>query len=412
MLLSVLPMQSQQQEQYTINTKPLQLIGCTTDRLDPNMEPFATGKLTDTDFHALIAYEPAALGNMIPCLVAGAISSFAALNSEGNLVNLSYNITQDERLTIIHILRWADSKHQNVQFQKWYVYDPHRPNPWAYFKADSANEVGTNIDGRQEFRLIIVHFDSSFSPSGESFDSTGAWLFPLQYKISITKAQTQLQQDISALAKITGYSKGGALANLPEVGYYWVYDFKSNQSTSQVTISATLTNQEKSSDKTASPSSTPTAANNIASQSYHNEKPAWFGLSATVPITSYRDLTLSNNQVAPQTVNRQNIYISANLYVPPTEIGGTTVRWLPHPLFGLPLKSQPLRNTLYGFGMGWRWLEPFGGVVLDVQKMNGSTPGSSMNHYVWKGVYGLNISISAASKALSKAVSNSTSSAK
>jgi hypothetical protein len=69
----------------------------------------------------------------------------------------------------------------------------------------------------------------------------------------------------------------------------------------------------------------------------------------------------------------------------------------------MPIKGQPLRNTLYGLSTGWRFFEPFFGVVLNVQQIKGSAPASVENHFVWKGVYGLNISISALGKALSSA---------
>lgn len=431
-LLCALPVFGQKQEQYTINTAPQKLVACGDKAvIEASAEPFASGKLNDNDIQALIEYEPIYAGSNtnIACVndpnaAPPSKSYFKNIDDKGNPVALpTYDASKDKLVTIVHILRWADAGHQNVKFQEWYVYDPHRPHPGLYWHADSANELGTYIDGKYDFRLVVVHFDFSLNTAApkynaESFDPLKGWLYPVQYTIAITKAQTQLQQDIAGLLQIMGYSKGGKVDALAEMGYYWVYDFHSNIKTSQITIDATLTDQNKVNKKAASSppaeanpnaanttAATPTAANNIASQSYHNEKPTPFGLGVAVPITSYRDLTYSSGQIAPQTVNRQNVYITANFYLPPTEIGGTTLRWLPHPFFGLPLKGQPLRNSLYGIASGWRWFEPFFGVVLDVQKIKGTTPGSVNNHYVWKGVYGINISISALSKALSSATS-------
>ena len=520
----------QQQEQFSLNTLPTKLVACTGFTVDDKEPQLATGKLEDYDIKALIDYAPSTLLSHEACIwtpakadltnpsrpewLAGATDvpkwifyreASDTTRAISPLATYNANSPQpDERVTIVHILRWADTQHQNVKFQKWYVYDPHRPNPWMYFKADSANELGTYIDGRQFFRLVVIHLDSVLtneadSSNAESFypdllpaplpadwpagAKAGGWRYPVQYKISIAQTQTQLQQDVVSLAQIMGYmtpaKAAGAAApgkrKPQEMGYFWVYDFNSSISTSTITLAVTLTDERKAAtkakpgaqDSTACPS-TDTAnasagasgktagksnasagaskktaaksktsadanttaaskpaksannttacesvstANNIASQSYHNEKPAWFGLGVAVPVTSYRDLTYTNNLLTPTTVTRQNVYVTGNFYLPPTEVGSTTLRWLPHPFVGLPIKGQPLRNSVYGIATGWRWFEPFWGIVLDVQQVPGAAPNTRMNHYIRKGVYGLNISVSALAKALSSS-SKSTSTTK
>jgi hypothetical protein len=140
-----------------------------------------------------------------------------------------------------------------------------------------------------------------------------------------------------------------------------------------------------------------TAANSIASQSYTNQPLQWFGLGAAVPVKSYTDLSYdsSGGTLQAKTINRQNVYVTANFYLPKAELGQTAYRWWPSLMFGMPLKGQPLRNTLYAISDGWRWLQPFWGMVLDVQQQQAAGSSSVHNRYVRKGVYGLSISISA-----------------
>ena len=160
---------------------------------------------------------------------------------------------------------------------------------------------------------------------------------------------------------------------------------------------ASSTSKPQSSGNTASTSAQPqTAANSIASQTYTNQPLQWFSLSAVVPLTSYKDLSYNSTggNLQAQTVNRQNVYVTANFYYPKIELSQNTFRWLPNPMFGLPLKGQPLRNSLYGFSDGWRWIQPFWGIVLDVQQVGTSGTTSLHNRYVRKGVYGVGISLS------------------
>jgi hypothetical protein len=92
---------------------------------------------------------------------------------------------------------------------------------------------------------------------------------------------------------------------------------------------------------------------------------------------------------------------------PPVQPSWTAIRYIPHPFFGMPIKKQPLRNTTLGLGMGWRWLEPFGSVVFNVQQRKDAA-GKLKNHPVYKGAWGLKISVSDVAKALK----NSTTKAK
>lgn len=332
---------------------------------------------------------------------------------------------KDSRVTILHVLRWADDQHKTVKFQKWYVYDPTAKNTGGFYLATKQSLFeGNAITGKTKFRLIYLHLNHVLGAPSESVtpDPTGATTdlvlkTPISYKVVITKQQTQFVQDSQTLLKIIGGSFG-AQADDFALGYSSVFEFDSQYQTSLVTVSATLQGGSSpggvTPDANANSATKPTqdksatAANQLATQSYNNEKPSWIGLSVAVPLTSYKDASYdqTGGTISPKTINRQNIYAVADFYYPRVIPTFTNLRWLPHPLFGMPLKGQPLRNTMAGFGMGLHWLEPFAAVVFDDQEIPSSNKTATTNHMVYKLVWGLNISVSSAYKALSASKSS------
>jgi hypothetical protein len=76
--------------------------------------------------------------------------STAAGELDVDAVFKALNINRDDdtklqRVAIIHIIRWKDSDHTGVDFQKWYAYDPSLPNYYSYLKSRQSLFEGTNI---------------------------------------------------------------------------------------------------------------------------------------------------------------------------------------------------------------------------------------------------------------------------
>jgi hypothetical protein len=311
------------------------------------------------------------------------------------------------RVTIIHLLRWADAEHKTAQFEKWYVYDPQVKYKWSYVHT-SVRVSGDFIAGRTHFRLIYVHLNKTLGDGNESIKTSAAGgsdilRYPIGYKIAIQKQQPQLLKDALTVLQILGGFT--ALSAEQEVGYYSVFDFQSAYSTSTVSITASLADNgaNPASKTTGSKTQTgQTAANDLAAQTYTNQPSQWFGLGFAVPLKSYKDVQYqqSGSSLQPNTINRQNVYLTANVYLPAVETGNLAFRWLPHPFFGVPIKGEPLRNTMVGIGNGFRWLQPFWGVVFDLQKVPATSNVALHNRLVIKGVYGLNLSVDAVAKAL------------
>lgn len=314
----------------------------------------------------------------------------------------------DDRVTIIHILRWNTSDHSSLKFQKWYAYDPSPPKGCFYWTSRQSRFEKAVIAGKQKFRVIYVHLNFDLNNNHtESFEldvasHTDKLLHPISYSVEVKKQQTQFVKDLISLLTILGaYTPQPAPAAVdPEVGYFSVYEFDSQFKTSTIAITAVRAGSGNPPTENAG-----TAADKktqqVASQTYVNEGPSWIGLSFAVPLASYKDVTFSqtNDILTSSKIDRQNIYAALDFYWPPVQPTWTAFRYIPHPFFGMPIKKQPLRNTTLGLAMGWRWLEPFGSVVFNVQQRK-DVANKLQNHLVFKGAWGFKISVSDVAKAL------------
>lgn len=323
------------------------------------------------------------------------------------------------KTTIIHLLRWNDTAHTNVMFQKWYLYDPTPSKTSFYLESKKQIFQRTAIAGRTDLQFVYIHLNFDLAANEGEWrapatvaDPTPGLAHPISYTITVTKQQTQFIQDVQSLLQIlkvvTPMAAAGAA---PAPGYYSVTTFHScsdavcsqQWATSTISISASL----DSANKTQAAAATKDAKGNpasvsgqLASNAYHNEKPTWVGLSAGIPIKSYKDVTYqqSSGTLVPSTVTQQNAYIFLDGYVPPVLPTLTAFRYIPHPFFGLPLKGKVFRHTMLGFGVGLHWVEPFGGLIFDTQ--NKQVSGSSSTHVTYKGVFGVKMSISSLATAL------------
>jgi hypothetical protein len=226
---------------------------------------------------------------------------------------------------------------------------------------------------------------------------------PVSYSVTVTKQQTQFVQDLQTVLRIVGLQAGAGAGIGPGVpappppGYYSVASFQSRWDTSSITIVASLNGASKG-------SSADTTSNQLASTTYQNEKPSWIGLSAGIPITSYKDVVFQSTSgtLVPNSITQQNAYIFLDGYLPPVLPSLVSFRYLPHPFFGVPLKGEVFRHTMLGVGIGFHWLEPFGGVIFDTQNKKTVTGTTTNTSLTYQAVFGLKISISALAKALKK----------
>jgi hypothetical protein len=326
-----------------------------------------------------------------------------------------------KKTTIIHLLRWNDSPHTNVMFQKWYLYDPTPSKTSFYLETQKQIFQQTAIAGRTDLQFIYIHLNFNLAANEAEWrstptvaDPTPGLAHPINYTITVTKQQSQFIQDVQSLLQILKVvTPMAAAAATPAPGYFSVTTFHSCSDalcsqqwpTSTITIAASLDSSNKIQSATATKDAkgnATSASGQLSSNTFHNEKPSWVGLSAGIPIKSYKDVTYqqSSGTLVPSTATQQNAYVFVDGYLPPVLPTLTAFRYIPHPFFGLPLKGKVFRHTMVGVGIGLHWVEPFGGLIFDTQNNQVTGPASTSSHVTYKGVFGVKMSISSLVTAL------------
>lgn len=287
-------------------------------------------------------------------------------------------------------------------------------------------------------------------PATSPLQTTNCLIHPVSYTISITKEHTQFVQDLESVLGLVepGLAGLGGGGGPPTVTGYWsVSDFSSQYSTSSLTVTPAMnsTSGTNTGGRTASTAlqaqpgagdqSDTTAINStseagaggavpadtlrqsqpsagdqatkvnasaqLSPNTYTNQKPAYVGLSFAVPVKSYKDATYqsSSQTLVPASITQQNVYVNIDAYYPAALPGLVSVRWIPHPFAGLPIKGKVLQHTMAGVAFGLPWFEPFGAVVFD--RENGSINGASQRT-TYKGIFGFKVSVSSVVTALKK----------
>jgi hypothetical protein len=305
----------------------------------------------------------------------------------------------NQKTTIIHLLRWKDPGHTQAKYQKWYLYDPTPSKTSFYLKSKQQLFESDAIPGRKDFQFVYIHVNAVLAAGEDEWKAAaaGGLKHPVSYTITVAKQETQFLQDLKTVLGIAGVLRVADAADKP--GYYSVSTFTSQWETSSISIAASLDPEGKTKGKADSPTS---ASNQLASKSYTNEKPSWIGLSAGVPITKYKDVTFdsTSGSLVPSSITKQDVYLFVDGYLPPVLPSLSSFRYVPHPFFGLPIKGKVLRHSMLGAGIGLRWFEPFGGVIFDTENNEVKGPTVHKTGLKIQPVFGLKISISALAKAL------------
>jgi len=339
-----------------------------------------------------------------------------------DVTNLLTGLGADlKKTTIIHLLRWNDAKHTTVMFQKWYLYDPTPSKTSFYLESREKVFQQTAIPGRTDFQFVYIHLNFNLSANEAEWraaptvaDPNPGLAHPINYTITVTKQQTQFIQDLQTLLQILKVITPMAIAGAtPAPGYFSVTTFHSCSDdmcrqpwpTSSITIAASLdaANKIQAATTPKDAKGNPTSVSSqLASNTYHNEKPTWIGLSAGMQINSYKDVTYQQGTgtIVPSTITQQTAYVFLDGYIPPVLPTLTGFRYIPHPCFGLPLKGEVFRHMMLGGGIGMHWIEPFGGVIFDTQNKKVTGPNTNKTQVTYQAVFGLKMSISQLATAL------------
>lgn len=371
-------------------------------------EPYKSGVLSEETFRTTV----------LPALQASAAHAYNNDVSHGADPNSLTPLTIDPNLTtIIHLMRWKDTAHTTIAFEKWYLYDPQASHTSFYVQTEAQIFQRTVVPGETHFQVLYIHINSDLSDATEGLTAGAAGQTlanPVTYTVTVTKAKTQLEQDLRSLVTLLGWTTGAgaAAANTNKddsnsiYGYWSASAFDSAYTTSQIVVSASLNSKNQKGSPTTNPAtgkSTPTTTTGqLSSKTYSNEKPSYFELGFAIPVTSYKEVTYSttSSTVTPNTATKQTAVLVGNLYLPPAQPGLTTFRYIPHLLYGLPIKGKVLQHTMLGAGIGLDWLSPYAGIIFDTNY--GATTGANAKsgHLVLKGTFGIEISVSSAASLL------------
>src|SRR5258708_19114954 len=239
----------------------------------------------------------------------------------------------------------------------------------------------SRIYGRRRIWVIYVHL----AKKDTALPNVVA---PVGYSLAVTKKKPQILSDLGGLISVgLGGAKQAerALAPTDPVGYYYAQRCEIDFPTSTIDVTARTASDE---------------AKTLGKHAFTNERKYNADFSFAFPLNSYRDLDLSgfDNGVQPKKTDRQNIYAVVDFYLPAIDIARPEKSPIPHLLFGVPIKSKPLRNTMLGLGWALPWAEPFIGVVFDIQQIPNAAGTDSEDHTVTKVIFGLNVPVSTAKK--------------
>ena len=363
------------------------LVGADSDTVTKNWSSTTPTKLTNAALTAaftgagLTADDAAQFkkDGKIPSLaVAKALIGAAAPNANGEAV-------------ILDIVEWADNSHSGTAFHQWYVYDKDANNEFTW-ESQSDMLDRTCIPARQKLSLVYIYLQDSSTDDYDKVKSAAA------YTIKETKEKSQFVQDIITLlgllspvgvpAALSGVNKIAALITDPETAGCSAYcNFEDSLTASTISIGATYGG----------------GGGSATSPIFDDEPASIWGLSALVPVNSYKDVVLQNtsNNVSPKSVTRQTAYIALDVYMPPEQPQLTAIRWLPDLFIALPASGKVFEHPMAGSSFALKYknvsVDLFYGVVVDWE--NQSPTGQ--RHVVKKGTAGLKISISQFKKAVS-----------
>lgn len=334
---------------------------------------------------------------------------------------------------ILHVVKWKDKTHLKPAHQRWYVFEPGRRDTGSFtFQSKQQEFQRTRIYGKKLLYIIGLYLSEGNlqdpPDSGPPFD--------VRYEITETRKERQFVKDFMTLLGIV-FAAGSREAD-PQLGFYLVANDELQYSTSDIKITASVKKQKAQASTRVQPAAawgrptllpvalgtaqrepdrtTPARSTGgtedadyvqLGTQTYDNEGLSHFGLGFAVPLNSYRDISFEETDtvIRPREVKRENVYAMLGIYIPGADTKNTKLRWLPHPIIGMPIKKQPLRQTMAGLAAGFKWVDVFAGYVFNIQQVQSSSSGVATaleNRLVRRPVYGITIDVNSAKSAFKK----------
>lgn len=297
------------------------------------------------------------------------------------------DVSSKDFYAIIHVLLWADASGGKIapKAQNWYVYHGGSLSPYTEAK---------RLYGTRTIYVLYVHLSAPISDIP----------YVPRYEIQITKTVPANLQDLFLLASLA--TPGGkAPANKPQ-DTWGGGKVEIRLLPSSVQVDPRYVTQSAASNRGEEIS---------PAQTFNNEGKYWWDVSVGIPLKKISDLKFdtTNNVVTPTQTSTTNAFALIDLYYPKVDLTGTSYSYIPHPIVGVAMASQPLHKILVGGAIGLHYAEFYAGAMfVKQQTLSGLQSGSpatpqqlsaaSAFNFKTQFTVGLNLPIRAAIQALKK----------
>ena len=317
------------------------------------------------------------------------LSDANALLTVGCGATLAAQLSDKSTYALINIVRFGDNADGSRQIasNNWYVFS--RLNHWFHTWSLSDFDGGTRLYGAKRIVMLGIYTNVSQSVGSNA-----------SYKFTVTKT---LPSNITAAEALLG-----AVLPAPAPGgpagdtFIGCASVPIAYSTSSIKVDSTYP-------------STGGATATQGSQTFVNESRQYWDVSFALPVKKASALQYSStaNTVTATQINKQSLFATVDLYLPPANLSATAYSLIPHPFAGVAMDSQPLHSLLFGGAVGLHLAEVYvGALLIKQQELSGlssgasATPGqvSSATTYGYKASLsvGIKISISSGVKAFKK----------
>jgi hypothetical protein len=281
-----------------------------------------------------------------------------------NSATFSLNVKCNQTIyAILHLLRWAPTDTaktppiQDVQAQNWYLYRfTQTKGKWDQEDISSL----AYLPGSSLVFFVYIQLQANpclQPPPKPTYDIAVVKKTPtnIAHLFSVAQAfgaSTSTGTGSSLAAGISA-AKSAAICK-PTINYWGGGVVALKYHTSTITV-------------TSSMDTGTVQLRQLSQTKYDNEGPLYWDLSFAVPIRRISQITVINaaGTLAPTTVDKTNVFAAIDGYIPPgLDPHKSVFRYIPHPLAGVAVASQPLHKILVGGAWGPSFSELYIGALF------------------------------------------------
>jgi hypothetical protein len=280
-----------------------------------------------------------------------------------------------------------------MQSSKWYIYEGSQ-NSFV----DATAQTG-RIYGSTKPYVIAIHVNVQYVPVTPP--AAGAPIplgyipnpgYTLKYPYTVTHRAAANLADVQAAISLyqSLTAKAGGAVGTKSYGTFWAWDQMTVNTPANISIAAAVQTNNP-----AAPPALTTVTLDAKPVTYNDEGFYHWDVSVGVPITSYSQVedvfpqtsTTTPASPVPATVDKRNLFLMADWYIKPVDLSGNKPSYIPYPVVGVSLASQPLHAVVGAVGVGFSTAALYIGSMAITSDVNGGT----VRHY--KLAFGLNLPV-------------------